>query len=139
MVPVVGAHSRGAFYFTAASGTAYMVLKSMAGRDAATRARDARLDVAEAQLRLAGTPEDSIQIKAEEDPRVQQAQDLVDSRGQQVQDWAALGIFIVLLSGADAFVSAHLMDFPEPLQVNVVPREFGRVEVGVSIPVDGPG
>ncbi len=135
----VGAYSRGAFYFAAASGSGYMLFKSIAGRDAATRARDVREGVVETDLRFQGTPEDSIAQKVEEDPRVTEVQALVDSRAQQVQDWAALGIFIVLLSGADAFVSAHLMDFPEPLEVRVTPREFGRVEVGVGIPYRGPG
>jgi hypothetical protein len=135
----VGAYSRGAFYFAAASGSGYMLFKSVAGRDAAARARDTRQQVVEAELRFQGTPEDSIPLLAEEDPRVTEAQALVDTRGQQVQDWAALGIFIVLLSGADAFVSAHLMDFPEPLEIRVTPREFGRVELGVGIPYRGPG
>jgi hypothetical protein len=73
----------------------------------------------------------------EEDPRVQEAQELRDTRSQQVQDWAALGIFILLLSGADAFVSAHLMEFPEPLTLEVLPEN--RLLVGIRLPVQGPG
>lgn len=135
----VGAHSRGAFYFSAAVGSGYMLFKTTSNRAAASRVLDARVRTVEAELRLAGTPEDSIAIRVEEDERVQEAQALVDTRSQQVQDWAALGIFIVLLSGADAFVSAHLMDFPEPLTLETVPGRPGRIEVGARFPWAGPG
>ncbi len=135
----VGSYTRGAFYFGAASGTAYMLVKSISNRAAAGRARDLRGAAVEAQLRRSGTPEDSIPLLRDEDEDYVAAQSLVDSRSQQVQDWAALGIFILLLSGADAFVSAHLMDFPEPLRVDVVPREPGRVEMRLGIPFRGPG
>lgn len=133
----VGAYSRGAFYFTAGAGSGYMLLKSMARRDAAQRLTDGRAATVEAELRFGGTPEDSIPLLVAEDERVQAAQGVAEARSQQVQDWAALGIFILLLSGADAFVSAHLMEFPVPLQIDVQPQ--GRIEVGGRIPFPGPG
>lgn len=135
----VGAYTRGAFYFSAASGTGWMLMKSSTNRAAAEQARDVRAETVAAQLRLAGHAEDSIPLLVEADESVIAAQSLVDSRSQQVQDWAALGVFILLLSGADAFVSAHLMDFPEPLTVDAVPGQMGRIEVGVELPVGGPG
>jgi hypothetical protein len=133
----VGAYGRGAFYFAGASSVGFMLHKSVSNRNAAQRVRDARASAVARELIVAGTPADSILILVEEDPRVQEAQDLRDVRGQQVQDWAALGIFIMLLSGADAFVSAHLMDFPEPLTLEVLPEN--RLLVGVRVPVPGPG
>lgn len=135
----VGAYSRGAFYFSAAAGVGYMLFKSTTNRAAAARVRDARAQTVEARLILAGTPVDSIPLLVEEDEGVQEAKALLDGRSQQVQDWAALGIFIVLMSGADAFVSAHLVDFPQPLSIDVVPGQPGRVEVGMRIPYQGPG
>lgn len=133
----VGSYGRGAFYFAAASGVGFMLHKTVSNRNAARRIRDARASSVVRELIVAGTPADSILILVEEDPRVQEAEELRDTRSQQVQDWAALGIFILLLSGADAFVSAHLMDFPEPLTLEVLPEN--RVQVGVRLPVQGPG
>ena len=50
---------------------------------------------------------------------------------QEVQDWLVLWIFNHLFSGAEAFVSAHLMDFPPDLEVRAFPRGIG---VSVSLP-----
>ena len=51
-------------------------------------------------------------------------------RKQAVEDWAALLIFNHLVSGADAFVAAHLWDVP----VEVSPRPSERrVSVGVRV------
>lgn len=50
---------------------------------------------------------------------------------QEVQDWLVLWIFNHLFSGAEAYVSAHLMDFPPDLEVRAFPRGIG---VSVSLP-----
>jgi len=52
------------------------------------------------------------------------------SKRQEVQDWMVLWIFNHLFSGAEAFVSAHLQDFPKDLHFQAVPRG-----IGISIPV----
>jgi hypothetical protein len=49
---------------------------------------------------------------------------------QEVQDWLVLWIFNHLFSGAEAYVSAHLRDFPPDLQVRAFPGG-----IGVSIPL----
>jgi hypothetical protein len=49
---------------------------------------------------------------------------------QEVQDWLVLWIFNHLFSGAEAYVSAHLRDFPSDLQVRAFPGG-----IGVSIPI----
>lgn len=54
----------------------------------------------------------------------------VSSKRQEVQDWAVLWAFNHLFSGAEAFVSAHLIDFPKDLKIQAVPGG-----VGVSIPL----
>ena len=65
---------------------------------------------------------------------------LEDFREQQMEDWIAWTVFMVLLGGADAFVSAHLSDFPAPLGIEARPVGLdGRVEVGISLGVQGPG
>jgi hypothetical protein len=49
---------------------------------------------------------------------------------QEVQDWLVLWIFNHLFSGAEAYVSAHLRDFPPDLQVRAFPRG-----IGISVPL----
>ena len=60
----------------------------------------------------------------------------VGAKRQEVQDWLVLWIFNHFFSGAEAFVSAHLQDFPKDLKIQAVPNGAqGRgVGVGVSLP-----
>jgi hypothetical protein len=54
----------------------------------------------------------------------------LQAKRQEVQDWLVLWVFNHLFSGAEAYVSAHLMDFPPDLKVRAFPGG-----VGVSIPI----
>jgi len=56
--------------------------------------------------------------------------DNLGAKRQEVQDWLVLWIFNHLFSGAEAYVSAHLQDFPRELKVRVIPNG-----VGISVPV----
>jgi hypothetical protein len=58
---------------------------------------------------------------------------LEEARKRQREDWTALSIFLMLISGVDAFVSAHLQDFPTPLEIEARPVGGGRIEVGARI------
>jgi hypothetical protein len=53
-----------------------------------------------------------------------------DLKRQEVQDWLVLWVFNHLLSGAEAYVSAHLRDFPTDLKVQAYPGG-----IGVTIPI----
>jgi hypothetical protein len=55
-----------------------------------------------------------------------------DSKRQEHEDWAVLLAFNHLLAGLEAYVSAHLADFPGDLRVEAVP---GGVGAAVSIPI----
>jgi hypothetical protein len=55
----------------------------------------------------------------------------VPSKRQQIQDWVVLWGFNHLFAAAEAFVSAHLMDFPKELKLRVTP---GRIGVSVPLP-----
>ena len=48
---------------------------------------------------------------------------------QEVQDWLVLWVFNHFFSGAEAYVSAHLHDFPPDLKVRAFPGG-----IGISIP-----
>jgi len=49
---------------------------------------------------------------------------------QEVQDWTVLWVFNHLFSGAEAYVAAHLQDFPKDLKIQAVPGG-----IGVSLPL----
>lgn len=49
---------------------------------------------------------------------------------QEVEDWLVLWIFNHLFAGAEAYVSAHLQDFPRDLEVRAFPGG-----IGVSVPL----
>ena len=61
----------------------------------------------------------------------------IGAKRQEVQDWLVLWIFNHFFSGAEAFVSAHLQDFPKDLKIRAFPeRGRGRgLGVGVSLPL----
>jgi hypothetical protein len=49
----------------------------------------------------------------------------LESKHQEVQDWLVLWGFNHLFSGAEAFVAAHLRDFPRDLKIRAVPGGVG--------------
>ena len=53
------------------------------------------------------------------------------SKRQEVQDWLVLWGFNHLFSGAEAYVAAHLRDFPRDLKIRAVP---GGVGLRFSLP-----
>jgi len=57
----------------------------------------------------------------------------VASHTQEREDWIVLLVFNHLLAGAEAYVSAHLYDFPAALKLQALPG--GRTGVGVSVPL----
>jgi hypothetical protein len=56
--------------------------------------------------------------------------DNVAAKRQEVQDWIVLWVFNHLFSGAEAFVSAHLQDFPKDLKLQAIPGG-----IGLSLPL----
>jgi hypothetical protein len=56
--------------------------------------------------------------------------DNVAAKRQEVQDWIVLWVFNHLFSGAEAFVAAHLQDFPKDLKLQAFPRG-----IGISLPL----
>jgi hypothetical protein len=52
------------------------------------------------------------------------------AKRQEVQDWIVLWVFNHLFSGAEAYVSAHLQDFPADLKIQAFPRG-----IGISVPL----
>jgi len=55
-----------------------------------------------------------------------------EAKRQEHEDWIVLLVFNHLLSGLEAYVSAHLVDFPGDLRLQAAPGGLGA---SVSIPV----
>jgi hypothetical protein len=75
----------------------------------------------------------AIEAALAQDPLVEDLRTLEEVRGDQREDWIALGLFLMLLSGVDSYVSAHLANFPTPVEIGA--SETGRIEVGFSLPI----
>ena len=54
-----------------------------------------------------------------------------ESKRREHEDWIVLLVFNHLVAGLEAYVSAHLADFPEDLRIQAVP---GGVGATVSVP-----
>lgn len=146
---VTGSYGRGGLYFGAQAGSLWMIGKSARRRSEAQRLIEiARRAVRERVMLGGATGPADIEAVVEADPAVQEWKGLIDARGQQVEDWTAFSIFLVLISAADAYVSAHLMDYPERLSVatprlpepgrltlSVLPSETEGIEVRLSVVV----
>ena len=124
---------RGAFYVAAQSSGFWMLWKSVTRRSTARAAADLERDLVRARLQAQGVT-DPVELftRTESDPAVEEWEALIETRDQQVEDWAAMSIFLVLLGAADAYVTAHLRDFPEPLSIRTRPvGGSGGIEVGL--------
>lgn len=130
----IGAHTRGGFYFAAEVGAASMFLRSRWRRGEAQERVALRERVLRSALEAEGISDPTeIDERLGDDPALAGARRLVDARGGQQEDWLALGIFLMLLSGADAFVSAHLGNFPEPIAPEVTYLGSGAMEVHLRV------
>lgn len=57
---------------------------------------------------------------------------LIQAKEQERQDWLVLLVFNHLFSGLEAYVSAHLWDFPGDLHLQALPHGVGA---SVSLPI----
>lgn len=130
----IGSYHRGAFYVVTEGATAWTLLRTRRRyAEAGERARF-REDVVRAALAAEGvTDPTQVRSRLDADPTLRDLNGLVEARRQQREDWTAVAIFLVLLSGVDAFVSAHLRDFPAPLELNAQPAGDGRLELSLGV------
>ncbi len=130
-----GSLTRGAFYFSMEALAGWMVFKTQRRLGVAQDQAALWEARATAELMAQGITEfDAIEAALENDEQVARFRGLVDARQEQREDWLAVALFTLLLSGVDAFVSAHLGNFPEPLTIEGDP-DGGVLEVGFRVPV----
>ncbi|MEM7415457.1 MAG: DUF5683 domain-containing protein [Gemmatimonadota bacterium] len=134
----IGSYGRGAFYFGAQATTVYTLLRA---RTRIGETQD-RVRLRESILRAAATREgvtdpDEIQTRLDADGELTELSNLLDSRQDQQEDLVAMTLFLILISGVDAYVSAHLARFPEPIQLEAQPSTTGGLDVGMRITLPG--
>ncbi len=132
----IGSYARGGFYFGAQAATVYTLLRA---RTRIGETQD-RVRHREAMLRAAAdrdgiTDPDAIQERLDGDADLGELNNLLDSRHDQQEDLVALSLFLILISGVDAYVSAHLARFPDPIELEATPTSTGGLEVGVRLPL----
>lgn len=111
----VGAPGRGAVYFAMEAGSLWMVFK--------------------ARRQLAGATEQQALLRARGEQPLTTTTALVEARGQQVEDWITLAVFLLAFSGADAYVAAQLSDFGD--NVGVLPAAGGGLQLRARVPLGG--
>jgi hypothetical protein len=132
----IGSYTRGGFYFALETATAYTFFRTRRRLSEARAREDFRESAVRASLAAEGVTDPAdIELRLSEDETLTGFQDLVASRQGQQEDLVAFGIFLLFLSGADAYVSAHLARFPAPIELQVAPTGSGRAEVSLSIPL----
>jgi len=132
----VGAFNRGAFYVAAQGATAFTLVKTWKGLTEAEERIAFRERVIRSDLEGEGiTDLEEIQTRLDNDETLADLRRLQEARRQQREDWLALGIFLMLLSGADAYVSAHLSDFPAPIEIEARAGADERMELFLRVPL----
>ena len=132
----IESHTRGGFYFAAEGLTAYTLLRARRRlsdvRERATR----RESYLRERLAAQGTTDPTeIDAVLEADAELADMRDLEEARGEQQEDLVALGLFLIFLSGADAYVSTHLSRVPEPLALVAEPSGDGVYDLGVRLTI----
>ena len=130
----IGAHSRGGFYFALEAATVYTIFRTRSRLSEARERAAFREELVRERLAQQGiTVPEEVAEALERDDTLVGLQDLVGSRERQQEDLVAWSIFLLFLSGADAYVSAHLARFPQPIQVQITPVDSDRAEVALRL------
>jgi len=132
----IGSYTRGAFYFAFETLTAYTMLRTRNRLEDVRERAAFRESFLRAGLAAGGvTDPTAVEAALAQDDVLEGLEALASSRENQQEDLVAFGIFLVFLSGADAFVSAHLARFPDPIDVQAAPTANGGFELGVRVPL----
>jgi hypothetical protein len=59
----------------------------------------------------------------------------VSAKRQERQDWLVLLAFNHLFSGIEAYVSSHLWDFPDDLEISAAPLPDGGFGASIRVPI----
>ena len=119
---------RGGVYFTGWVGNWYMIFRNAYRLENVENRYDIRREQVAEQLIANASDPDSMAAQLDsfptlldgvirEDSLGNELRKLVRAREQQQEDWIAWSLFWVLASGIDAYVTAHLADFPAEIEL----------------------
>lgn len=139
----VGSYKHGAVFIALQGTSAFMVVRTQIRVNEAEDLLDRRTRAAEDSLnnliatdsaaaRRLSDPE-VFEAAVDSTPGVRRARGLIESRENQRQDWVTYLLVATLASGVDAFVQAHLADFPAAIDPEVRPN--GRTSLKFTVPV----
>jgi hypothetical protein len=128
----VGAARRGAFFAALQGSSYYMLVKTHSRLNKAEDKLDTRIGVVRDSL-VAADDTAGLEARLDTTLLVNAERSLVRSRERHMQDWITYTLFFTLASGVDAFVAAHLADFPA--QIGTEPQLNGSVHFKLSVPL----
>lgn len=133
----IDSHGRGGFYFAAQTATVYTLVRTRIRLGEAQDRVRFREAVILDRLETEGVTDfEAIQSRLDEDPALSELRNLLDARKEQQEDMVALGIFFLFIGAADAYVSAHLARFPEPLDIGTGRGPTGpTLELALRLPL----
>jgi hypothetical protein len=139
----IGSYTRGAIFVALQGTSAYMVVRTQLRLDDAKDLLDERTREAIEDLneRIATDTTLARELSApgafdaaiDSTTSVRRTRGLVESRRNQRQDWIVYLVVFTLASGVDAFVSAHLADFPARIEPEARPN--GGAALKFTVPV----
>jgi len=130
----IGSYGRAGFYVAAQSGTVYSLLRARMRIGEMQDRVSLREQLILARLAAEGiTAPEEVDAQLEADQRLGELRLLLDSRKEQQEDLVALTLALVFISAADAYVSAHLARFPEPLDVGAEPSPSGGLDLSLRV------
>jgi hypothetical protein len=141
----IGEHRRGAVYFALQTTSWFMLVKTLRKLN----------EVQDRDERLTGLSRDSLAAEMAADtalarqlqdpdayelalltyPGLQNARSLARARRGQRQDWVTYTLFFTFAAAVDAYVTAHLKDFPG--EVRTLPAVDGGMSLQLSVPIGG--
>lgn len=128
----VGAYKRGVLFAALQGSSYYMLAKTRSSLNRAEDRLDARTNALRDSL-IATDDTVGLEVKLDTAQVLESSRALVDSRERQMQDWITYTIFFTLASGVDAFVAAHLADFP--VRIEPEAQTNGSVHLKLSVPL----
>jgi hypothetical protein len=143
----IGAEKRGVF-FTVTQGASWFMLVKTLRRLGTAQDRDDELTGLATDSLEAVMAADTARARELADPvafeqallgypGLDNARALVGAREQQRQDWIAYTIALTLAASVDAYVAAHLRNFPGDITTS--PEPDGGMSLRLSLPIGAPG
>lgn len=142
----LGEYTRGAVYFSIQSASWFMLIKTLRKLNDVDQRDDVLTALAVDSVRGAMWSDPVLNKQLLADPAayeaalltypgLQDARSLARARRQQRQDWVTYTLFFTFAASVDAYVTAHLKEFPA--EITLQPAGSDRLEMRVGIPVGG--